>query len=141
MSSVTLKFTGELGEVIEMVIPELPAGEKFERWGQAIVQVQSENASLKSDFGIEHSDVQHLLAQLIKVSPSKTVEWETMEGNVGLEFKTSALGNVELSAVVSSSKTFCRSATFRMPVTIQQVEKVISQLEKSLSPEYKKLCG
>ncbi len=141
MGNITLKFSGELGEVIKLVIPELPAGEKFERWGKATVEVQSESVSLKSAFGIEHSDILHLLAQLIKISPDKTVEWETMEGNVRLELKTSALGNVALSAVISSSKTFCRSATFRMPVTLQQVELAISQLEKFLSPESKKLCG
>lgn len=141
MSSIILKFTGELSEVIELDIPVLPDGKKFERWGQATARIKSHSVTLESNFGIEHADVQHLLSQLIQVRPNEKIEWETMEGNLRLELKTSALGNVELSVVISSSKSFCRSAIFRMHVTTQQVELAISQLEAFLLPRDKKLSG
>lgn len=141
MSSVIVRFKGELGEAIELSIPDLPAGEKFDRWGKAIARIKSNGFNLSNEFGIEYSDIQHFLGQLIKVRPNKSIDWETMEGDVKLEFKASALGNIDMLAVFSSSKSFCRSATFRMPITIQQVELAISQLERILLPKDKNYEG
>lgn len=133
MSLIDLKFKGELGEEIKLSIPNLPGGEQFERWGQTIVRVNSHNSALESEFGIEYSDLQHLLGQLTLVRPREKIEWETMEGNIKLEFNMSALGNIELSMILNDSKSFCRSAIFRMNITIQQVELAISRLKSLLS--------